>query len=46
MSLDSYIDDFLLSKEIEDGCSQSTLRAYRHDLSLFNRFNLIILVII
>lgn len=35
MSVQRYIDDFLLSKEIEDGCSPNTIRAYKYDLDLF-----------
>lgn len=37
MSLDIYVDDFLLSKEIENGCSPATIKAYGHDLSMFSR---------
>ncbi|MHA1821250.1 MAG: site-specific tyrosine recombinase/integron integrase, partial [Promethearchaeota archaeon] len=37
MDLDAYIEDFLLSKEIEDGCSQNTIKAYKYDLELFKK---------
>ncbi|MFX0011006.1 MAG: site-specific tyrosine recombinase/integron integrase [Candidatus Hermodarchaeota archaeon] len=30
-----FIDDFLISKEVEEGCAQSTIRAYRYDLMKF-----------
>jgi site-specific recombinase XerD len=30
-----FIDDFLISKEVEEGCSSSTIRAYRYDLQKF-----------
>lgn len=35
MSIENYVEDFLLSKEIENGCSPNTIAAYKHDLSLF-----------
>ncbi|MHA1730105.1 MAG: site-specific tyrosine recombinase/integron integrase [Promethearchaeota archaeon] len=35
--LETYIDDFLLSKEIENGCALSTIKAYKYDLSLFEK---------
>jgi integrase/recombinase XerD len=35
MSLDLLIRDFLLSKEIEDGCSKNTVEAYKYDLAMF-----------
>jgi len=31
--ISNFIDDFLISKEIEEGCSQSTIKAYRYDLN-------------
>ncbi|MHA1486836.1 MAG: tyrosine-type recombinase/integrase, partial [Promethearchaeota archaeon] len=27
-----FIDDFLISKEVEEGCAPSTIKAYRYDL--------------
>jgi len=30
-----FIDDFLISKEVEEGCSSSTIKAYRYDLQKF-----------
>ena len=30
-----YIEDFLLSKEIEEGCSPATIKAYNYDLQKF-----------
>jgi len=30
-----FIDDFLISKEVEEGCAPSTIKAYRHDLEKF-----------
>jgi len=30
-----FIDDFLISKEIEEGCAPSTIKAYRYDLEKF-----------
>lgn len=35
--LSTATEDFLLMKEIEEGRSAATIRAYRHDLSLFRR---------
>jgi site-specific recombinase XerD len=37
MQIKNEIDDFLLSKEIESGCSPATIRAYQHDLKLFDQ---------
>ncbi|MHA1111495.1 MAG: site-specific tyrosine recombinase/integron integrase [Promethearchaeota archaeon] len=37
MQIKNEIDDFLLSKEIETGCSPATIRAYQHDLKLFDQ---------
>ena len=33
--LSDHLDDFLLVKEIEEGCSTSTIKAYRYDLQKF-----------
>ena len=33
--LSDHLDDFLLVKEIEEGCSTSTINAYRYDLQKF-----------
>ncbi|MFX1234155.1 MAG: site-specific tyrosine recombinase/integron integrase [Promethearchaeota archaeon] len=30
-----FISDFLISKEVEEGCTQSTIRAYHYDLEKF-----------
>ncbi len=30
-----FIDDFLISKEVEEGCATSTIKAYRYDLQKF-----------
>ena len=30
-----FIDDFLISKEVEEGCASSTIKAYRYDLKKF-----------
>ncbi|NHJ26141.1 MAG: hypothetical protein EAX89_16300 [Candidatus Lokiarchaeota archaeon] len=30
-----FIDDFLISKEVEEGCAKSTIKAYRYDLEKF-----------
>jgi site-specific recombinase XerD len=30
-----FIDDFLISKEVEEGCAVSTIKAYRYDLEKF-----------
>jgi len=30
-----FIDDFLISKEVEEGCATSTIKAYRYDLEKF-----------
>lgn len=35
MNFSDYIDDFLLSKEIEEGCSPNTIKAYNYDLQKF-----------
>jgi integrase/recombinase XerD len=31
----NFIEDFLVSKEVEEGCSSSTIKAYRYDLNKF-----------
>lgn len=33
--LSDFIDDFLISKEVEEGCAASTIKAYRYDLEKF-----------
>ncbi|MHA1500016.1 MAG: tyrosine-type recombinase/integrase, partial [Promethearchaeota archaeon] len=33
-----FIDDFLISKEVEEGCATSTIKAYRYDLEKFVNF--------
>ena len=33
-----FIDDFLISKEVEEGCASSTIKAYRYDLEKFVNF--------
>ena len=35
LHLSSYIEDFLIAKEIEQGCATSTIKGYRHDLGKF-----------
>jgi site-specific recombinase XerD len=30
-----FIEDFLISKEVEEGCAMSTVKAYRYDLEMF-----------
>jgi site-specific recombinase XerD len=30
-----FIEDFLISKEVEEGCAMSTIKAYRYDLEMF-----------
>ncbi len=30
-----FVDDFLIAKEIEEGCAPSTIRAYKYDLLMF-----------
>ncbi len=37
MQIKNEIEDFLLSKEIESGCSPATIKAYQHDLKLFDQ---------
>ncbi|MFW9943113.1 MAG: site-specific tyrosine recombinase/integron integrase [Candidatus Thorarchaeota archaeon] len=31
----NFIEDFLISKEVEEGCASSTIKAYRYDLEKF-----------
>ena len=31
----NFIEDFLISKEVEEGCAMSTIKAYRYDLEMF-----------
>ncbi|MFX1345584.1 MAG: site-specific tyrosine recombinase/integron integrase [Promethearchaeota archaeon] len=33
----NFIEDFLISKEVEEGCTSSTIKAYRYDLEKFNK---------
>ncbi|MHA1339263.1 MAG: site-specific tyrosine recombinase/integron integrase [Promethearchaeota archaeon] len=37
MSIQIYIDEFLIAKELEEGCSPNTINAYRHDLEMFQK---------
>ncbi|TFF95081.1 MAG: hypothetical protein EU544_03530 [Promethearchaeota archaeon] len=37
LTLSDYVDDFLIAKEIEEGCASSTIKAYRYDLEMFLR---------
>ena len=30
-----FIEDFLISKEVEEGCASSTIKAYKYDLEKF-----------
>jgi site-specific recombinase XerD len=30
-----FVEDFLISKEVEEGCAESTIKAYRYDLDKF-----------
>jgi integrase/recombinase XerD len=34
-NISKFIDEFLIAKEIEEGCAPSTIRAYRYDLEKF-----------
>ena len=34
----NFINDFLIAKEVEEGCSSSTIKAYRNDLKKFLNF--------
>ncbi len=33
--ISDFIEDFLIAKEVEEGCSSSTIKAYRYDLQKF-----------
>ncbi len=33
--ISSFIEDFLIAKEVEEGCASSTIKAYRYDLQKF-----------
>ena len=35
MKLSELTADFLIAKEVEEGCSQNTIKAYRYDLAMF-----------
>jgi len=35
MSIQTYIEEFITAKEVEDGCSPNTVKAYKYDLALF-----------
>ena len=35
LTLASFVDDFLIAKEIEEGCTPLTIKAYRYDINLF-----------
>jgi len=35
LKISDFIDDFLIAKEVEEGCRPSTIRAYRYDLDKF-----------
>ncbi len=35
MKISDFIDDYLIAKEIEEGCAPSTVKAYRYDLQKF-----------
>ncbi|MGV9199811.1 MAG: site-specific integrase, partial [Promethearchaeia archaeon] len=34
-SFSDYVEDFLIAKEIEEGCAKSTIQAYKYDLEMF-----------
>ncbi|MHA1438047.1 MAG: site-specific tyrosine recombinase/integron integrase [Promethearchaeota archaeon] len=34
-NLSDFIEDFLIAKEIEEGCASSTIKAYKYDLKMF-----------
>ncbi|TFG24021.1 MAG: hypothetical protein EU532_12955, partial [Promethearchaeota archaeon] len=34
-NISEFIDDYLIAKEIEEGCAASTIKAYRYDLQKF-----------
>ena len=33
--ISDFIEDFLVAKQVEQGCSSSTIKAYRYDLQKF-----------
>jgi len=33
--ISDFIEDFLIAKEVEEGCASSTIKAYRYDLQKF-----------
>ncbi|MBA7645312.1 hypothetical protein ES703_53067 [subsurface metagenome] len=33
--ISDFMDDYLIAKEIEEGCAPSTIKAYRYDLQKF-----------
>ena len=33
--LSAFVEDFLIAKEIEEGCAKSTIQAYKYDLDMF-----------
>jgi len=35
MNISEFVDDFLIAKEIEEGCAPSTIKAYNYDLQMF-----------
>jgi len=35
VKVSDFIEDFLISKEVEEGCAPSTIKAYRYDLQKF-----------
>ena len=35
MNISDFVDDFLIAKEIEEGCAPSTIKAYNYDLRMF-----------
>lgn len=35
MNISDFVDDFLIAKEIEEGCAPSTIKAYNYDLQKF-----------
>ena len=37
MKLSEIFSDFLIAKEVEEGCSSSTIRAYSYDLKILQR---------
>ena len=33
--ISDFMDDFLIAKEVEEGCAPSTIKAYKYDLDKF-----------